>query len=68
MSKQNEIEYIHAANKECDRLQAEINVLKKALERILNYSSTREQTDKYYHIVLDVRAIARRALNGESEK
>lgn len=47
--------------------QAEINRLRKALDRILNYNSVKEQTDKYYHIVMDVREIARKALNGESE-
>lgn len=47
--------------------QAEINRLKKALDRIIHYNSVKEQTDKYYHIVMDVREIARKALNGESE-
>lgn len=47
--------------------QAEIDRLKKALDRILNYNSVKEQTDKYYHIVMDVREIARKALKGESE-
>lgn len=48
--------------------QAEINRLRKALDKILNYNSVKEQTDKYYHIVMDVREIAQMALNGESEE
>lgn len=48
--------------------QAEINRLRKALDRIIHYNSVKEQTDKYYHIVMDVRGIARKALNGESSK
>lgn len=48
--------------------QSEIKRLRKALDKILNYNSVKEQTDKYYHIVMDVREIAQMALNGESEE
>lgn len=48
--------------------QAEINRLREALDRILNYNSVKEQTDKYFYIVMDVRKIARKALNSESEE
>lgn len=57
-----------AMEEEIVRQQAEMNRLRKALDKILNYNSVKEQTDKYYHIVMDVREIAQMALNGESEE
>lgn len=54
--------------KEVLNQQSEIKRLRKALDKILNYNSVKEQTDKYYHIVMDVREIAKMALNGESEE
>lgn len=57
-----------AMEEEIVRQQSEIKRLRKALDKILNYNSVKEQTDKYYHIVMDVREIAQMALNGESEE
>lgn len=39
MSNQNEIELIHAANKECDRLQAKIDELEKKNRALENYKN-----------------------------
>lgn len=39
MSNQNEIELIHAANKECDRLQAKIDELEKRNRALENYKN-----------------------------
>lgn len=57
-----------AMEEEIVRQQSEIKRLRTALDKILNYNSVKEQTDKYYHIVMDVREIAQMALNGESEE
>lgn len=69
--KRNAGEYYRIATlniKEVLNQQSEIKRLRKALDKILNYNSVKEQTDKYYHIVMDVREIPQMALNGESEE
>lgn len=44
------------------KLEKKLEIAVKALDKIVNYNSTKEQVDKYYHIVIDVRTIGREAL------
>lgn len=43
-------------------LEKNLEIAVKALEKMVNYNSVAEQTDKYYYIVLDVREVGKKAL------
>lgn len=43
-------------------LEKKLEIAVKALEKMVNYNSVAEQTDKYYYIVLDVREVGKKAL------
>ena len=43
-------------------LEKKLKIAVKALEKMVNYNSVAEQTDKYYYIVLDVREVCKKAL------
>lgn len=43
-------------------LEKKLKIAVKALEKMVNYNSVAEQTDKYYYIVLDVREVGKKAL------
>lgn len=60
MSNQYEIELIHAANKECDRLQAKLDIAVRALKKIeiliaLNLvDKSKISPDRFIHIHIEI--------------